>query len=99
MSTEVPGARAHAADANVNQATPTANIRRRPNRSPNEPPTSSRAARARVYPFTTHWSWATRAWNSRPMVGRAMPTTVASTDAMPDPSTVAATTQRPARDR
>jgi len=29
------------------------------------------------------------------MAGRAMPTTVASSAAMPEPSTVAATTQRP----
>ena len=35
------------------------------------------------------------AWKSRPMAGRAMPTTVASSAAMPEPSTVAATTQRP----
>ena len=35
------------------------------------------------------------ALKSRPMAGRAMPTTVASSAAMPEPSTVAATTQRP----
>ena len=35
------------------------------------------------------------AWKSRPMAGSAMPTTVASSAAMPEPSTVAATTQRP----
>ncbi len=38
---------------------------------------------------------ATPAWKSRPMAGSAMPTTVASRAAMPEPSTVAATTQRP----
>ena len=35
------------------------------------------------------------AWKSRPMAGSAMPTTVASSAAMPEPSTVAVTTQRP----
>ena len=34
-------------------------------------------------------------WKFRPMAGSAMPTTVASRAAMPEPSTVAATTQRP----
>src|ERR1700751_4896918 len=38
---------------------------------------------------------ATVAWKSRPIAGSAMPTTVASSAAMPDPSTVAASTQRP----
>src|ERR1700760_1045357 len=39
---------------------------------------------------------ATVAWKSRPIAGSAMPTTVASSAATPDPSTVAASTQRPA---
>lgn len=38
---------------------------------------------------------ATEAWKSRPIAGSAMPTTVASSAAMPDPSTVAVSTQRP----
>ena len=38
---------------------------------------------------------ATEAWKSLPIAGSAMPTTVASSAAMPDPSTVAASTQRP----
>src|ERR1700722_5594799 len=38
---------------------------------------------------------ATVAWKSRPIAGSAMPTTVASSAAMPDPRTVAASTQRP----
>jgi hypothetical protein len=38
---------------------------------------------------------ATDAWKSRPMAGSAMPTTVASRAAIPEPSTVAASTQRP----
>src|SRR6185312_15699039 len=38
---------------------------------------------------------ATEAWKSRAIAGSAMPTTVASSAAMPDPSTVAASTHRP----
>jgi hypothetical protein len=34
-------------------------------------------------------------WKSRPMVGRAMLTTVASSAAIPEPSTVITSTQRP----
>src|SRR6516162_8455279 len=34
-------------------------------------------------------------WKSRPMAGRAMLTTVASSAAIPEPSTVIASTQRP----
>src|SRR5215469_14048429 len=37
----------------------------------------------------------TPTWKSFAIAGSAMPTTVASSDAMPDPSTVAARTQRP----
>src|ERR1700744_764541 len=40
---------------------------------------------------------ATEAWKSRPIAGSAIPTTVASSAAMPDPSTVAVSTQRPVR--
>jgi hypothetical protein len=39
---------------------------------------------------------ATEAWKSRPIAGSAMPTTVASSAAIPEPSTVAVSTQRPA---
>ncbi len=53
----------------------------------------------RVYPVTTHWSVPNEAWKSRPMVGRAMPMTVASMAAMLEPSTVAAITHRPAPER
>ncbi len=35
------------------------------------------------------------AWKSRPMAGSAMPTTVASRAAMPEPSTVAVIVHRP----
>ena len=98
MSTVGPGAAAQAADATVNHTTPTTNTRRRPKWSPSEPPSSRRAANDRVYPVTTHWRVPSGAWNWRPMVGRAIPTTVASIEAMPDPSTVAPITHRPAAD-
>ena len=45
--------------------------------------------------MTTHCSVPTPLWKCRPMEGSAMPTTVASREAMPEPSTVAAMTQRP----
>ena len=48
-----------------------------------------------MYPVTTHWRVESGAWNWRPMLGRAMPTTVPSMAAMPEPSTVAAITHRP----
>src|ERR1700692_4830623 len=38
---------------------------------------------------------ATEAWKSRPIAGSAIPTTVASIAAMPDPRIVAASTHRP----
>ncbi len=47
------------------------------------------------YPVTTHCRVPTPPWKSRPMEGSAMPTTVASSRAMLEPSTVAARTQRP----
>ncbi len=48
-----------------------------------------------MYPLTTHWRPPKDAWNSLPIVGSAMPTTVASIEAIPEPSTVATITQRP----
>jgi hypothetical protein len=57
---------------------------------------SSNAARVKVYPVTTHWRTPKDVWNSRPIVGRAIPTTVESMAAIPDPRTVAAITHRPA---
>ncbi len=45
--------------------------------------------------MTTHWSGPSPLWKSLPMVGRAIPTTVASIIATPDPRVVAATTHLP----
>ncbi len=94
-----PGAREQAAEARANHATPTMNTRRRPKRSPSDPPSRSNDERVRVYPVTTHCRVPRVAWKSRPIVGRAMPMTVASMAAMPDPRTVAAMTHRPADER
>ena len=47
-SQAVPGASAHAIDAPAKTSVPATNTRRRPNRSPAEPPTSRRAARNSV---------------------------------------------------
>jgi hypothetical protein len=43
----------------------------------------------------THCRAATPVWKSRPIVGRAMLTTVASSAAIPEPSTLTASTHRP----
>ena len=56
-------------------------------------PATRRAAATRpgsgCTPSTTHCRLATPTWKSRPIGGSAMPTTVASRAAMPEPSTVA----------
>ncbi len=49
-----------------------------------------------MYPVTTHCNDARPASKSRPIAGSAIPTTVASIEAIAEPSTVAASTQRPA---
>ena len=95
MSSPALGARPQRAEATANQTTPIEKIRLRPKRSPSEPPRSRKAARVSAYPVTTHCRVPTPPWKSRPMEGSAMPTTVESSMAMPEPSTVAATTHRP----
>ena len=97
-STSMLGAAAHTADAAANQTRPKQNTRRRPKRSPSAPPRRMSDASVRVYAVTTHWSPAKSAWRSRPRRGRATLTTVASSDATPEPRTLAASTQRPAGD-
>ena len=98
ISASMVGARAHSPEAIANQTTPHRKTRRRPNRSPSDPPSSSRPARVSAYALTIHWSPPSPASRSSPMVGRATLTTVASRNAIPDPSTVARSTQRPAVD-
>jgi hypothetical protein len=90
-----PGARPQSADARPNHTAPMTNTRRRPNRSPRLPPSSSRPARVRVYAVTTHCSPSTPTANSRPMAGKAIPTTVASSPTMPEPRTAVASSHRP----
>ena len=48
-----------------------------------------------MYPFITHCRAATPVPKSRPMVGKAMLTIVASSAEIPEPSTVTASTHRP----
>src|SRR2546428_6380585 len=67
-------------------------MRRRPSRSPSEPPTSRSAARRSAYASTTHWTSATVAPSSRCSAGKARLTTVPSTKARLEPSTVVAST-------
>ncbi len=95
MRTPEVGAAAHSRDARANQMTPARKMRLRPYLSPSEPASSSRPARVSVYAVTTHCSESMPTWKSRPMAGSAMPTTVASMDAIADPRTVASRTHRP----
>ena len=94
-SRPVPGAKPQAAEASANQIVPIRKMRRRPNWSPSEPPRRRKAASVSRYPVTTHCSEPTPPWKLRLIDGSAMPTTVESSMAMPEPSTVAAMTQRP----
>lgn len=88
------GANPHPAEARANQITPIEKMRRRPSRSPSDPPSRRKAARVKAYPVMTHCNVPSSAWNERPMEGSAIPTTVLSRVAMPDPRTDAAMTHR-----
>src|SRR5438270_10913326 len=81
------------AEATAKIATPTTNIRRRPNRSPSEPPTRINAAKNRPYDSTTHCISATVAWKVAWIAGRATFTTVLSMKAMLEPRIVATSIQ------
>src|ERR1700730_11715673 len=81
------------AEATAKIATPTTNIRRRPNRSPSEPPTRINAARNSPYDSTTHCISTTVAWKLAWIAGRATFTTVLSMKAMLEPRIVAASIQ------
>ncbi len=48
ISTSIEGANPHSAEASANQTTPIRKIRRRPNRSPSEPPSRMNPARVSV---------------------------------------------------
>jgi hypothetical protein len=89
------GASPHSDEASANQTTPIRNTRRRPARSPSEPPSRISAASVRVYAVTVHCNPASDACRCLPIVGSATLTTVESSNTMLDPSTVAISTQRP----
>src|SRR5687768_6279323 len=89
----------HPADAKANPATPSRKIRRRPNRSPSAPPTSSREERKRAYASTTHCTSATVAPSCAWRAGSATFTAVPSMNAMLEPRMVAASTQGSAAPR
>src|SRR5581483_1740469 len=95
LSTIVDGASPQATDATVNQTTPMRKMRRRPYRSLSAPPMRRSAASVSRYAVTIHCSAPTPPCSSRPIVGSATLTTVLSIIASPEPSTVAAITQRP----
>src|SRR5579863_2690159 len=85
-------ARPQPAEATAKIPTPTTKIRRRPNRSPSEPPTRINAPRNRPYDSTTHCTSTTVALKLACIAGRATFTTVLSMNAMLEPRIVAART-------
>jgi hypothetical protein len=78
ISQPSPGARLHAAEQTANRTRPVLKTRRRPTRSPVAPEVMTRLARPSTYASTTHWRSAMPACRSRPMVGSATLTAVAS---------------------
>ena len=75
ISASVDEASAAAADATVKTATPTANIRLRPSRSPRAAPVRRSTAKLRVYALTVHSSSSSVAPKSSRMLTRAFVTT------------------------
>lgn len=92
----MPGASPQRSEATANQPTPKRNTRLRPSRSPSEPPSRRNAVSGSAYASTVHCRPAAPAPKVQPMCGKAMFTTVMSTKASADPSTVASSTQRAA---
>src|SRR5580700_746598 len=95
MSSPMLGAIAQISDATANHATPMTKIFRRPKRSQSAPARRMSPATVRRYPADTHCRPAIWAWNSLPIAGWAMPTTVASSCAIALPRTVAVSTHFP----
>ena len=89
------GAIPHSSEAIANHTVPITNSRRRPNRSPSEPPSRISEASNSRYPLLIHCSSAKEASRSSPMVRSATLTTVPSRRVRPDPRLAAATTHRP----
>ena len=95
MSTPVLGASDPNSAATANQAAPAAKTRRRPYRSLRVPATSSKPARVIVKAAKTHCSPPIPAPKLRPIAGSAMLVMVRSMATIPEPSTLASSTQRP----
>jgi len=72
---------------------PTANIRRRPRRSPSAAPVSSRTANVSVYAFTVHSSCVSEACRFRRITGSAVVTTRLSSVTMKSATEVIANVQ------
>ena len=94
-STRAFGAAPHTIEATVNHTRPKTKMRRRPYRSPSDPPRRRNADSVSVYAVTVHCRSASPTWKSRPMLGSATLTTLPSRKAMPEPRMVANRTQRP----
>src|SRR5580692_1442142 len=84
------------AEASAKTAVPIMKIRRRPNRSPREPPTRIKAPRNNPYDSITHCTSTTVARRDAWSEGRATFTAVLSIKAMLEARIVAARIQRPA---
>ena len=95
ISTSAVGAIPQSREAAANQIVPITKIRRRPKRSPSEPPSRIREASDRRYPLTTHCSWTSEASRSVPMVRSATLTTDPSSSVSPEPRVAAAMMPRP----
>ena len=86
-------ARPAQAEASVKIVKPTANMRRRPNRSPSAAPVSSSTAKVSVYALTVHSSCESDACRSRRITGSAVVTTRLSRVTMKSATEVMANVQ------
>ena len=89
ISQPLLGATAHSSENTPNATTPIANTRRRPNRSPSEPPTSSSDESVSRYASTTHCCTARPPCRLARIDGSATLTIVASRNTIPDPTMLA----------
>jgi len=92
ISASILGARPHRTEAIANTMVPSTKMRRRPSRSPKDPPTSRRDAKTSAYASKTHCTAVTFALSSRWSTGSATLTTVLSMKTMLEPRIVAART-------
>ena len=80
-------------EPSVKIVSPSANMRRRPNRSPSAAPVRSKTANVSVYALTVHSSCSSDAPRSRRMTGIAVVTTRLSSETMKSASDVIANVQ------